>query len=135
MTVSFSHAVLCDDIRREENGKFLIIGMYTGGFAPQRFPLIIQPAFAIWARADEVGIYNLDFQIFLEPNHHAEGGINVEVEINDPDEPLFVPIKGPPINIGGPGKLKLIDATSGYEVFAIPIGSARNEAFPTGFSH
>lgn len=34
----FKHVIFCDDIRTEQNGKKLLIGVYTGRLVPSSFP-------------------------------------------------------------------------------------------------
>ena len=42
----YAHALFCDEIRREDSGKFLFIGVYTQRMIVDRFPVRL-PTFAI----------------------------------------------------------------------------------------
>jgi hypothetical protein len=37
--ITVKHVVVCDDIRREDNGKEILIGVYSGGIIVPQFPV------------------------------------------------------------------------------------------------
>src|SRR2546426_965311 len=48
--LKIKNAVVCDDIRREDNGKELLIGVYSGGIVVPQFPAPL--VLAYWVQFD-----------------------------------------------------------------------------------
>lgn len=46
MSVTHKYSIICDDVRREDNGKLIILGMYVGIIVVQSFPVIL-PTFTV----------------------------------------------------------------------------------------
>lgn len=41
-SVGFEYSLVCDDVRREENGKFIFIGVYANNILLSEFPSVIR---------------------------------------------------------------------------------------------
>ena len=41
LTITCSNVVICDDVRREDNGKAILIGVYTGDIIISDFPYVV----------------------------------------------------------------------------------------------
>ena len=41
MAVTHTYTILCDDVRREDNGKLIILGMYLGTIAVPMLPMVM----------------------------------------------------------------------------------------------
>src|SRR3954452_10030963 len=62
------HAVLiCDDIRKEDNGKFILIGIYSAEILTETFPANLRIYFWPIMTAGEAGQYEFDIRI-MGPN-------------------------------------------------------------------
>lgn len=49
MSLSLRTTLICDDVRREDNGKFLLIGVYTPNIVVYQLPATLQLcAFQVW---------------------------------------------------------------------------------------
>lgn len=73
-TSPFASTIFCDDIRKEANGKFILIGMYTGGMTfsvppPQVISLAL-------------------LMTYVEPRDYSEEEIRFEVCLSTASEPL-----------------------------------------------
>lgn len=65
MPITQKHVIMCDDVRREDNGKFIIIGMYTPDLAVPQIPFIMPTiSFFAWLESDRPGSF--PFRMRLE---------------------------------------------------------------------
>jgi hypothetical protein len=46
MSIKHSYTIICDDVRREDNGKLLLLGMYLGTIAVPQLPTLL-PSFTV----------------------------------------------------------------------------------------
>lgn len=124
-TITFKHGVVCDDIRQENNGKFLIIGMYSGSLVPPKLPYATQVAFGIWAIVSEAGPYNCKFELVLEPDHSPVARAESEFFMPDGERNMFIPLPRLPLNIGGPGYIVVKETLTGQEVVRLKVTTPR----------
>jgi hypothetical protein len=65
MPITQKHAIVCDDVRMENNGKWIIIGMYTPDMAVPQIPIVLPSlTFFAWLESDRPG--NFPFRMKLE---------------------------------------------------------------------
>lgn len=128
----FTHGVVCDDIRQENNGKFMIIGMYTGSLIPPKLPYLTKVAFGVWATAPVSGEYHCDFQFILEPEGKVLGGAEIGFELQPGETQVFLPLPALPANIGGPGFIVLRDRISDTEIIRVRVSSPSEHPQPDG---
>lgn len=66
--------ILCDQVRREDNGKLLLIGVYSDVITVPRLPLLIQLTLAIEVRVVHAGPFRFSIDV-TDPlgNHVVEG--------------------------------------------------------------
>jgi hypothetical protein len=70
MPISQRHVIMCDDVRQENSGKFILIGMYTPDMNVPQFPFVVPSlAFFAWLESDRIGSF--PFRMRLE---HLESG-------------------------------------------------------------
>ncbi len=70
MAITQRFSVVCDDVRQENNGKFIVIGMYTPDMAVQQLPTVLPTlTFLLWLESDRLG--GFPFTLKLE---HLESG-------------------------------------------------------------
>lgn len=55
--------VVCDDARREDNGKYILIGVYLGSIVAFSFPLQLGLCFFVEAEAKAIGLASIDFKL------------------------------------------------------------------------
>lgn len=110
-TVEFDFAVICDDIRKEDNGKLILIGVYSGNILVGGFPGKL--ALATWLHGyghelEEVDI-EIRYQFVADESEEkpyivgAQGKITV---VNTKDE-VSVPLPRMPVVFAGPGLLSV----------------------------
>lgn len=61
--IKFDSVIVCDDIRREDNGKALLIGVYAGDILVPRFPAAMQLSFYIIGSARKGVAATMEFRI------------------------------------------------------------------------
>ena len=96
------NVLFCDDIRREETGKLIVIGVYTGGISTV-FPSTSPLSYLVQVSGLDIGHHSLDFVI------EAPGGYRVDfnggVEIVNPEAPVFISLQGAPMQYKEAGRL------------------------------
>lgn len=99
-------AILCDEVRREDNGKLIIIGVYTTDIVFRGFPA--SKSLSLWAHftAPNVKKLELDFRIKAAispsiPLFTSQGLVDVE----NPQNEVFITFPIPQINIPSPTTL------------------------------
>jgi hypothetical protein len=64
MAITHKYTLLCDDIRQENNGKFIIVGLYTPDVVVPVVPFAVSSlAFFIAVESDAVGDVNFSFRL------------------------------------------------------------------------
>jgi hypothetical protein len=64
MALTHKYTIICDDVRQENNGKFLILGMYLGNITVSQLPFALPTlTFFQWLEADRLGGYTLRIQL------------------------------------------------------------------------
>lgn len=110
MSVS-GFAIFCDDIRFENNGKAILIGVYSEDLVPGVLPQVIPLSF--WVRLTGVPLGDIKLNLTVGANgkaaHHAEIGMNIHHD----DRPVNLYFSGMPISIESDGEIFL--ELSGFE--------------------
>lgn len=98
-------AVFCDDIRREDNGKMLLIGVYTEGVAVVAFPAGF--SISVWLKLTglPLGDSALSFRLMVNGVQHLTG--TAPFQITDATKPLNLFFPGLPINIDRTGRVEV----------------------------
>lgn len=71
--------LVCDDVRREQNGKDILIGVYGGDIAIPTLPSPQNFVFWLLLKAQEPGAFLLTLQALLAKTLIAEVKINLEI--------------------------------------------------------
>jgi hypothetical protein len=104
-SINITHGVACDDIRQEVNGKYILIGVYSGNLGLPVFPAPIALGFWVLARPSHVGDYDVQLRV-LGPDGKevSRGQMNVRVHAVE-DTALVIPPL--PILLAKPGGISL----------------------------
>lgn len=129
-SIKFKQGVVCDDIRVENNGKYIIIGIYSSAFVPSRLPLATQIKFGVWAQIEGPGHFECEFEVILEPDGSPVAGIEMQFDTLDDETEVFLPLPTFPVNIGSPGHIVLRERRSGQEVIRLKISAPSSAAEP-----
>ncbi len=64
MAISHQYTIVCDDVRQENTGKFIILGMYMGNITVTQLPFALPTlAFFQLLQADRLGSYTIRVQV------------------------------------------------------------------------
>ena len=109
MAVIFNAAILCDDIRKEDNGKYIAIGIYSSNVVVGMFPVISRYCLLMRARMEGAHSETLKFRVLVDGAEvqRMEGFI----EGTQPGED-WLPIVLQPIKLDVPAPLTLEQESS-----------------------
>ena len=66
MPLNHKYTLVCDDVRREDNGKLIVVGMYTPGITLPKFPFRLSKlTFVSYFEVTEAGKWEL--VVSIEP--------------------------------------------------------------------
>lgn len=104
MSVVFSTALLCDQIRQEANGKLIAIGIYTSSIVFGSFPIVAQFQILALAKSSDAGSQKISVRVMVlgQENQRFEG----ELELLKAGED-WLPIPLQPIQFQVPGILTI----------------------------
>ncbi len=107
-------AIICDDVRREANGKDILIGVYGSGMRVEAIPHLIMLAFWLELKTFEIGSHEFSMRI-MAPNEaiifqSPPTRINVE-NIGY----SHMALGGVPVQISTTGKMEFQVSISGGE--------------------
>jgi hypothetical protein len=87
-------ALACEDIRREDNGKLIVVGAFASNIQFASFPAVAVLAFLVVAEAAEMGERHTKFQLLLDDAPIAQGSAAYA-----PDRPGRQLLRTPAIDI------------------------------------
>jgi hypothetical protein len=101
--VKIKFAFLCDDSRREDNGKLIFIGVYGGSINVHQLPSNLMLCMAIWFEAEERYEGEAEFRMFFDDELIGSGkGIAIV------EPPMSISAVQPiPVTVVRDGNLKL----------------------------
>src|SRR5258705_6049883 len=95
-------AIVCDDSRREDNGKLIFIGVYARDIIPSELPAAMMLSLAVWIDAPAaIPIARLGVLVFLDEEKIAEG----DAQAGLPSGPSITVFPKIPIGLARAGKL------------------------------
>lgn len=96
-------ALICDDARREHNGKEILIGIYTGDILVAHFPANLRLCLWIYFETDQRGEVPLEVRAVVAPDDRLlfSGGLVYEI---DPAQlpgmrPVTLPLPAMPVKL------------------------------------
>ena len=106
-SISVETVVICDDIRREDNGKVILIGVYNNVIILERYPAVIQPKFWLQCKASADGNVPLKMRIIANKKQKLyEAKADIDVERGQFGFFAFG-LHSPPIKLASPCSLTL----------------------------
>src|SRR5579862_1083755 len=100
MALIHKYTLVCDEIRREDNGKFIVIGLYTPGITFRQFPAHLPKlVFFSCFEPTTIGVWDLDFRLSHLPTGAIVGQMGkVHLEIPRLAGLAYIPILMPNLN-------------------------------------
>lgn len=108
---TFQSVILCDDIRREDNGKLILIGVYTGDIVPVEFPAFFSFRLYMLYDAEQSDKHRLDIVCMIDDVEV----VRIEGAVSQPDRSNSVQMIPPPmaIDVDKPSDLVIMAETDG----------------------
>lgn len=117
LRVSIQNALVCDDIRTEDTGKAILIGIYTGSINLKRMPTKLRLALWLIGKLEGSGPFKLALKITFTPNDGStpfelKTDRPLEGEVHEPFDEHVQDFQVPiafeqPIEFSGPGILTI----------------------------
>jgi hypothetical protein len=104
MAITENYILMCDDFRVENNGKFIIVGMYITDMTVPSLPFPLPTlTFFCSLESDRPGTFRFSFTL-----RHEESGRNIaqgmgQAPVNDHRQPIIMPVKIGGLQISAPG--------------------------------
>lgn len=130
MAINHKYTLICDDVRQESNGKFIVIGLYTANMTVPQVPFVLPSiTFFMFMHSDRPG--NFPFRMRLETMENGQRlveGMGM-MGVQRPG-PGACPIRIGPLQIQAPGTYNLVVTFDGepepivtiFEVVIAPQG-------------
>ncbi len=100
------NAVFCEDIRHEDNGKDILIGVYSDVMAPSRCPVDLRLSLWIQYHAKQTGDLEVRLRLRFGDASQEPPEARVLVSIAEPGE-VTLALRGMPVSIDDSGVLVL----------------------------
>lgn len=104
MAISARYIIVCDDVRREDNGKLIVLGMYLPDMVVPQIPFGMPSlTFLLNLDSDRPGTFPFKFKL-----EHQESGTMLAqgmgaIPVSNPQQPIIVPVKLAGIVFNSPG--------------------------------
>ena len=109
--VKLEYAIICDDIRKEDSHKLILIGVYTGSIQLKKFPARMAIAAWLYGKADRAGETEIEvrYQLKFPKAKPAKIGLKGHIKVLSIDDgPEFsAPVIKVGIELPEPGELTL----------------------------
>lgn len=104
--------ILCDDVRIEDSGKHLLIGVYTNGISVASFPANL--LLSIWLNVsfDEIGEFGFQLEIKSKTAQH---GMDAGVSIGAPNRPFAIYTPRLAVQLSEPEEIQILMGLTGEE--------------------
>jgi hypothetical protein len=105
MTLPFkiNYAIVCDQVRREDNGKLIIIGIYGKSILISEFPAVVPLSIATQVKPTQVGEVGIEFRVLIDGEEMVKGGAAVHFPTLDP---AFLNLPNLPVQLVRPSSVR-----------------------------
>lgn len=103
MNADVSSVIICDDVRKELNGKDILIGVYSGTINVPAYPTVFHAAFWIEIEPQGVGTIPCHFRIDM-PSGNPPVEFGADLEVSELGTAVFV-IGGVPLRLEQDGEI------------------------------
>lgn len=114
-------AFVCDDVRREENGKLIFLGAYGPNILPTAIPATMVLALVAGMDVSEPSEVDTKFQVMMDGERIIHGGGSLKASLAGFN---FFPIKNIPLHMKEPGildfQLQIADG-EWQSVYTVPV--------------
>ena len=115
------YVIVCDDIRTEDTGKFLVIGMYTDTMIMDGFPQEIDLVFMPHVRVPAPGRYEIEMCIINEAGSQPELRNNLRFTASEASHRSGLVLRPARLKIEHPGDIIFLAGADRKEMLRLPI--------------
>ncbi len=104
--LSVKHVIVCDEIRREDSGKYILIGVYSDNITVPRFPFDMTLAFWISAVPHKEGEIVCQWRL----RHDKVGDLSMsegKIAVIEKEKASIMPLRRVPVQLPQEGILSL----------------------------
>lgn len=102
--IQVRYALVCDDVRREENGKEMLIGLYNGAMSIAVLPQDIPVSMWLSVRYEGSGVVTKEMRVIARKGT-VLAQTELPIPLQDNARPGSIVIKGIPLKLREPGSL------------------------------
>jgi hypothetical protein len=116
MAITERYIVVCDEIRREDNGKLILLGVYFREIIVQALPLTIPSlTFLCVLESDQIGDVPFRWELRHEDSGGHLGDGNGIMHVRDLQQQIIMPLKFPNLNFQNQGLYTLSIQCAGQD--------------------
>jgi hypothetical protein len=97
------YAIVCDHVRREDNGKLILIGVYGPSLLVDDLSATIALSTVARVKPLHLNESDVEFRALVNDTPMVKGLVTLRAEN---DEPAFIVLPPVPLKLGGPGLIK-----------------------------
>ena len=123
MALNHKYTLVCDDVRREDNGKLIVVGLYTPGIVLAQFPLTLPKLmFLVCLEPTDKGSWKLDFRLTHLPTSALVGPTG-RVDLNVPvvGSLTYLPIAIPNVQFQMPGDYAFMMTGANFDELTVNV--------------
>ncbi len=110
--IELREGLICDEIRREDNGKALLVGVYPGDILMSKIPGKMRLAFWLQGRSNVAGKASIDFELSMVADDDGAASpraITLSADMGglSPNTPAVIVFQGVPVEVIESGTLVL----------------------------
>jgi hypothetical protein len=112
MSAEIGAVIFCDDVRREQNGKDILIGVYSGDILIANFPFTL--VLALWVEYLPTALGEQEANFRISYDHKKIADLRVKVDVLERG-PMGIPMTGLPLAGEKEGTLQLEFSSDGQK--------------------
>jgi len=94
MPITARYILICDDVRREDNGKLILIGLYLPDMVVQQIPFLMPTlSFFLNLESDRPGTFAFRITIQHQESGTILGQAMGMIPVANPAAPIIIPVK------------------------------------------
>jgi hypothetical protein len=94
MAITARYIIVCDDFRREDNGKFILIGIYTPDMVVPQIPFAMPTlTFFMVLDSDRPGTFGFRITVQHQESGAVLGQAMGMIPVANPQQPIVFPVK------------------------------------------
>ena len=104
MAITAKYILVCDDFRREDNGKFIIVGLYLPDMGVPQIPFVL-PTLTFFCNfeSDRPGNFRTSVRLRHEESGRSIAEAMAMLPVIDPTQPIICPVKFGNVQFNSPG--------------------------------